>query len=406
MDIIERIFTDHLSYLFASPQLKGKLDPITMAMHLPLQWREEPLGLFVRAHELIHFRLTYSTGLGIFLDMIGGISSVKIFNLLKHTTKGEVLFPLTRNLEDSANVTKEVRGQVAFSIACELGLDVGINIWRFLQEGVATYAMLELAPQKILEEGIFTQSEIERARTEILNNIYGIYREGYLECLRASKVLGKNQVYPAAMIASEVPFYTINLFTTDNNGPLGITGEMFVKEIERFCEYLSSQAPLIRFRKLVHSINEKRVDISEARDLKVFDTFIIPDLFPSTDWQDKVDKWILKLINTFGDFSPDLASRVFNFYHEIVDKGWTPTLLYEDDKGEFRMGLLRGLEETAILRYILGSLKMVCLGHSGETTVYLPSNWDKLSIKGWIQDFQEIVKKHRLSIRFGTLDTV
>jgi len=50
---------------------------------------------------------------------------------------------------------------------------LGANVWRVLQEGVATYAMLELAPRKIAEDGVFTQSEIELTKQRIPLIAYG-----------------------------------------------------------------------------------------------------------------------------------------------------------------------------------------------------------------------------------------
>lgn len=66
MNFVKRIVSDHLGHILASPE-EGYLDLWTMMMHIPAKWREDPKALFVRAHELTHLRLTYSTGLGIYL---------------------------------------------------------------------------------------------------------------------------------------------------------------------------------------------------------------------------------------------------------------------------------------------------------------------------------------------------
>ncbi len=404
MNFLKRMVADHLGHILGSPE-EGYLDLWTTMMHLPAKWQEDLKALFIRAHELVHLRLTYSTGLGIFLDTISGLSSVKLFNLLKETSKGDVLFPLAKNIYKSTAVSQKVLGSVAFCMVCELGIKTALETWRYLQEAAATYVMLELAPSKIIQETKFSESEVRKVKSEILKYISNfsnkIYVQGYEECLRVKGILGANHVYPSILIASDIPLYTIDLFYPPTGQKIWkFRGDKFALEIERFCNAIQTEYmnPLQRFRKIIRLIKERRVSPLNEQTLGIFNQFIVPDLFPDEEWQNKIDKWVANLIETFGDFSPDLAPKALHGYRQLVELGWTPFTAFHDGEGT-QIQIMKWGQEFGLLRYLLGNLKVACYDFPNEPiTIYFPQNWEELNIANYLYEFENIVSKHDLPI--------
>ena len=330
------------------------------------------------------------------------MSSVKLFSLLKETSKGEFLFPLNKNFK-SANVTRVVLGTVAFCQICELDIKTALNAWRSLQEAAATYVMLELAPDKIIQEAEFSQSEISKARLEILKSLSSpnspdIYIRGYEECLEAKEILRTNHVFPAILISSGTPLYVINLFQPSKDQKnREFRGDKFALEIERFCAniQLENMSPLKRFRKIVSRVKESKESPLNEQTLDIFNQFVIPDLFPKENWQEKIDKWVIKLIETFGDFSPDIAPKALYMYHQMVDLGWTPLTAFHDNS-DTQIQMMKG-REHGFLRYLLGNLKIACFVLPDEPIiVYFPQNLEELDIANWVYEFENIISKHDL----------
>ena len=207
MTQFSRIFSDHIGQSFASLERQGNLDLSTMTMTFPNQ--EDPLSVLIRAHELIHLRLTYSTTLGIFLDIISGLSSIKLLNILNDFDKESLSFPLFNLLKEENSLSKELLGQLAFCYLCETAISEGVKVWRPIQEGVATYIMLEQAQDKIVKETIFQKDDIEMAIKKVRENmlLHPLYYNSYKMFKNSSTILGDSNVYAAALISSDIPFY-------------------------------------------------------------------------------------------------------------------------------------------------------------------------------------------------------
>jgi hypothetical protein len=386
-----------LAHVLASGSEEGYLDIWTTMMNLPARWHQDILSLYVRAHELVHLRLTYSTGFGIFLDMISGLSSAKLMNLLKEANEGELSFPLSRYLAQPEEATKELLGAIAFCYLCENCLGLGITSWRYLQEGVATFVMLELGPDKIMQEAAqantsIDETKVQESRTLILRRLPAFYASGYRKCLAARNIVGTDYVYPAAIVASDLPLYTLQLFESEE-----LTGDVFSREIERFvgCLSLEHMDPSSRFQAIIRRVKQKNVKLTE-KTLDVFTQFVVPDLFPDGNWQREIDSFVCRLIARFGDFSPGLAPRALGFYRKMVDSGWTPMIAYHDEVGDTYFSIVKG-QEHGLLRYMLGNLKMACF-YGRPVTIYLPEKWKELDLSKWVEEFCTLVKKHKVPI--------
>lgn len=204
-----------------------------------------------------------------------------------------------------------------------------------------------------------------------------------------SQKLGHRQVYAACFLASDLPFYS-KIFIPDK--AMEMRGDVIYIELQKFSELLKNEFNPSKRLEWIKNHVDKR---SLKEDLRSFNPFVIPHLFPDINWEERNSQWIKHIIkflgaNTSTKFSREAAA---GFY--IVTKQGRPPVVFEN-KNEVTF---MNNQEFGIMKYILGSLKAVCY-YGKRKHVILPENWKTLSTSSFIEDAQHYVKKHQLPLEF------
>lgn len=377
----EKLFKDHLAFQFE----QGSVDFATMVMEVPKE--KTVISNLVKSHEEIHLTLTYSTTLGIFLDLLATLSTVKLMNILRETPKNNLDIPLFSDI----NQKFPLYGQVLFAFMLEKALFYGTEVWRPLQEGIATYMMLEEAPRILESDTLFTAKDIKKAVSHLKKRIKEkeLYHKGYLKMKEISQKLGHRQVYAACFLASDLPFYS-RVFVPGEFKEM--RGDIVYTELQKFSALLTHEFdPLRRLEWIQNHVD--RTFLKE--DLSSFNPFVVPHLFPDTNWEERNSQWIEYVISFLGANPPkEFSKQAATGFRMVVNQGKPPVVF--ESKNE--ISFIRN-QEFGIMKYILGSLKAVCY-YGKRKYVILPEDWKTLSASSFIEDAQKYVKKHQLPLLF------
>lgn len=374
----KEIFKDHLAFQFE----QGSLDFSTMVMKVPKE--ETVTSALVKLHEAIHVTLTYSTTLGIFCDLLATLSTVKLMNILRETPKNDLDIPLFSNIDQKS----PLYGQVLFAFILEKALFYATGIWRPLQEGIATYMMLEEAP-RMESNTLFTAKDIKKAVFHLKEHIKGkkLYHKGYSNMKKISQTLGHKHVYAACFLASDIPFYS-KIFV---HGVFKeMRGDILYSELQKFSALLMHEFdPLRRLEWIQNHVDRRFL----KEDLDSFNLFVVPHLFPHTNWEERNTQWIEHVVSFLGATPEGFSQQAAAGFRMVVDQG-KPPVVFESNNISFMRN-----QEFGIMKYILGSLKAVCF-YGKRRCVILPEDWKTLSASSFIEDAQKYTQKHQLPLLF------
>ena len=382
----ERLFGDHLAFQLE----QGSVDFSTMVMEVPE--KKSVTSYLVKAHEVIHLKLTYSTTLGIFLDLLATLSTVKLMNILREAPQNSLHIPLFPNKDEES----PFYGQILFAFILEKALFYGAEVWRPLQEALATYMMIEEAPRILESDTMFTSQDIKKAvfylKKYLKEHIKdkSLYYNGYLRMKEISQKLGHRQVYAACFLASDLPFYS-KIFVPGDTREM--RGDVMYTELQTFSSLLRHEFnPSKRLEWIKNHVDKTLLE----EDLHSFDPFIVPQLFPDTNWEERNSQWIEHVISFLGaNTSTKFSKQAAAGFRIVTEQGNPPVVL--DSSGN-EMSFIRN-QEFGLLKYVLGSLKAGCY-YGKKKSVILPEDWKTLSASSFIEDAQHYVKKHQLPLIF------
>jgi hypothetical protein len=374
----KRLFEDHLAYQFE----QGSVDFSTMVMEVPRG--DSAVSHLVRAHETIHVTLTYSTTLGIFLDLLATLSTVKLMNILRESPALDI--PLFSTIDQKS----PLYGQILFAFIVEKALFYGTEVWRPLQEAVATYMMLEEAPRIVKSATLYKNQDMKKAVSHLRERIKQkeLYHKGYVTMKEVSRKLGHNQVYAACFLASDLPFYA-RMFVPGKYE--NIRGDILYRELQTCAALLRNEFnPSSRLQWIADNVDKE----SLKEDLNSFTPFVVPTLFPHTDWQERNSRWIKHVASFLGGNPPEgFSSQAAAGFRVVAEQGRPPVVMERNEIS------FMNDQEFGILKYILGSLKAACY-YGKSQYVILPEHWKELSASSLIEDAQKFVKKHQLPLVF------
>jgi hypothetical protein len=313
-------------------------------------------------------------------------------NILREAPQNSLHIPLFPNKDEKS----PFYGQILFAFILEKALFYGTEVWRPLQEALATYLMIEEAPRILESDTMFTSQNIKKAvfylKEYLKEHIKdkNLYYNGYLRMKEISQKLGHRQVYAACFLASDLPFYS-KIFVPGDDREM--RGDVIYTELQKFSSLLRHEFnPSKRLEWIKNHVDKTLL----KEDLRSFDPFVVPQLFPDTNWEERNSQWIEHVISFLGaNTSTKFGREAAAGFRIVTEQGKSPVVL---DSGGNEMSFIRN-QEFGILKYVLGSLKAGCY-YGEKKSVILPEDWKTLSASLFIEDAQHYVKKHQLPLVF------